>query len=138
MKKFGQAGNQEKYKFYSQRQLVQKIMLNSLYGVLGLPSFRFYDVDNAEATTITGQTVIKTTEMIANKYYSNVIGKESDYNVYTDTDSVFYQAAPLVKARNPNLNEDSDEEMIPAIPISCKGSGNSHQWGLRYDGIKNV
>ena len=42
-------------------------MLNSLYGVLGLPSFRFYDVDNAEAATLTGQTVIKTTEMIANQ-----------------------------------------------------------------------
>jgi len=115
MKKYGNEGNDELYKFYSQRQLVQKIMLNSLYGVLGLPSFRFYDVDNAEATTITGQSVIKTTEMIANQYYTKNIGKEADYNVYTDTDSVFYQAAPLVKARNPNINEDSDEEMIPAI-----------------------
>ena len=115
MKKYGKEGNDELYKFYSQRQLVQKIMLNSLYGVLGLPSFRFYDVDNAEATTITGQSVIKTTEMIANQYYTKNIGKEADYNVYTDTDSVFYQAAPLVKARNPNINEDSDEEMIPAI-----------------------
>ena len=115
MKKYGKEGNDELYKFYSQRQLVQKIMLNSLYGVLGLPSFRFYDVDNAEATTITGQSVIKTTEMIANQYYTKNIGKEADYNVYTDTDSVFYQAAPLVKARNPNINEDSDDEMIPAI-----------------------
>ena len=115
MKKYGKEGNDEQYKFYGKRQLVQKIMLNSLYGVLGLPSFRFYDVDNAEATTITGQTVIKTTELIANQYYSKVIGKEDDYNVYTDTDSVFYQAAPLVKSRNPELNEDSDEEMIPAI-----------------------
>lgn len=115
MKKYGKEGNDELYKFYSQRQLVQKIMLNSLYGVLGLPSFRFYDVDNAEATTITGQSVIKTTEMIANQYYTKNIGKEADYNVYTDTDSVFYQAAPLVKSRNPNINEDSDEEMIPAI-----------------------
>ena len=53
--------------------------------------------------------------MIANQYYSKVIGQEADYNVYTDTDSVFYQAAPLVKSRNPELNEDSDEEMIPAI-----------------------
>ena len=95
-------------------------MLNSLYGVLGLPSFRFYDIDNAEATTITGQTVIKTTELIANQYYSKVIGKEADYNVYTDTDSVFYQAAPLVKARNPELNEESDEEMIPAILSAAK------------------
>ena len=115
MKKYGKEGNDELYKFYSKRQLVQKIMLNSLYGVLGLPSFRFYDVDNAEATTITGQSVIKTTEMIANQYYTKNIGKEADYNVYTDTDSVFYQAAPLVKSRNPEINEDSDEEMIPAI-----------------------
>ena len=120
MKKYGKEGNDEQYKFYGKRQLVQKIMLNSLYGVLGLPSFRFYDVDNAEATTITGQTVIKTTELIANQYYSKVIGKEDDYNVYTDTDSVFYQAAPLVKARNPELNEESDEEMIPAILSAAK------------------
>ena len=115
MKKYGNEGNDELYKFYSQRQLVQKIMLNSLYGVLGLPSFRFYDVDNAEATTITGQTVIKTTELIANQYYTKNIGKEDDYNVYTDTDSVFYEAAPLVKARNPQIDENSDEQMIPAI-----------------------
>ena len=120
MKKYGKQGNDEQYKFYGKRQLVQKIMLNSLYGVLGLPSFRFYDVDNAEATTITGQTVIKTTELIANQYYSKVIGKEDDYNVYTDTDSVFYQAAPLVKSRNPELNEESDEEMIPAILSAAK------------------
>ena len=120
MKKYGKDGNDEQYKFYGKRQLVQKIMLNSLYGVLGLPSFRFYDVDNAEATTITGQTVIKTTELIANQYYSKVIGKEDDYNVYTDTDSVFYQAAPLVKSRNPELNEESDEEMIPAILSAAK------------------
>ena len=115
MKQYGQQGNDELYKFYSQRQLVQKIMLNSLYGVLGLPAFRFYDVDNAEAVTLTGQTVIKTTEMIANQYYIKNIGKEADYNVYTDTDSVFYQAAPLVKARNPEIDENSDEQMIPAI-----------------------
>jgi DNA polymerase-2 len=115
MKKYGKEGNDELYKFYSQRQLVQKIMLNSLYGVLGLPSFRFYDVDNAEATTITGQTVIKTTELIANQYYKSIIGKEGDYNVYTDTDSVFYQALPLVQARNPNIDPTSDEQMVPAI-----------------------
>ena len=115
MKKYGKAGNDKLYKFYSQRQLVQKIMLNSLYGVLGLPAFRFYDVDNAEAVTLTGQTVIKTTEMIANQYYIKNIGEEADYNVYTDTDSVFYQAAPLVKARNPEIDVTSDEQMIPAI-----------------------
>jgi len=115
MKKFGKAGDDEKYKFFAQRQLVQKIMLNSLYGVLGLPSFRFYDVANAEAVTLTGQTVIKTTEMIANSYYSKITGEDKDYNIYVDTDSVFYQAAPLVKARNPEIDENDDSQMIPAI-----------------------
>jgi DNA polymerase elongation subunit (family B) len=115
MKQYGKSGNDALYKFYHQRQLVQKIMLNSLYGVLGLPAFRFYDIDNAEAVTLTGQTVIKTTEMIANKYYIDNIGKDADYNVYTDTDSVFYEAAPLVKSRNPNIDINSDEQMIPAI-----------------------
>jgi DNA polymerase elongation subunit (family B) len=46
--------------------------------VLGLPSFRFYDVDNAEAVTITGKTVIQTTEKIANQYYTNLIGEIYD------------------------------------------------------------
>ena len=120
MKKYGKEGNKDLYKFYSQRQLVQKIMLNSLYGVLGLPSFRFYDVDNAEAVTMTGQTVIKTTEKIANQYYISQIGTDGDYNIYTDTDSVYFSALPLVKHRNPTINEQSDEEMVPAILAVAK------------------
>ena len=51
MKKFGDEGNKEQYQYFNRRQHVQKIILNSLYGVLGLPVFRFYDIDNAEATT---------------------------------------------------------------------------------------
>ena len=77
MKKFGHAGDDEKYKFYAKRQLVQKILLNSLYGVLGLPAFRFYDLDNAEAVTTTGQTVIKNTAEVANiKYNKEIYSKE--------------------------------------------------------------
>jgi DNA polymerase elongation subunit (family B) len=115
MKQYGKSGNDKLYKFYNQRQLVQKIMLNSLYGVLGLESFRFFDIDNAEATTLTGQTIIKTTELIANQYYTSITGEEKDYNIYVDTDSVFYQAEPLVKVQNPNIDTNSDEQMIPAI-----------------------
>jgi len=73
-KKYGQEGDKEKYAFYGKRQLVQKILLNSLYGVLGLPAFRFYDVDNAEAVTTTGQTVIKSTADMANLKYNKELG----------------------------------------------------------------
>ena len=71
MKKFGDDGNSDKSEYFKRRQHIQKIVLNSLYGVLGLPVFRFYDVDNAEATTTTGQDLIKFTERIANSYYNN-------------------------------------------------------------------
>jgi len=111
-KKYGEAGDKEKYAFYKKRQLVQKILLNSLYGVLGLPAFRFYDVDNAEAVTLTGQTVIKSTAEMANIKYNKELGTVgNDYNIYIDTDSVFFSAVPLLDHRHKNWKEMPDSEV---------------------------
>ena len=112
MKKYGKAGNKEKYAFFHKRQLVQKILLNSLYGVLGLPAFRFYDVDNATAVTTTGQTVIKSTADMANIKYNKELGNpDLDSNIYIDTDSVFFSAVPLMDKRTPNW-KDEDQDTI--------------------------
>ena len=112
MKKYGKAGNKEKYAFFHKRQLVQKILLNSLYGVLGLPAFRFYDVDNATAVTTTGQTVIKSTADMANIKYNKELGNpDLDSNIYIDTDSVFFSATPLLDKRNPSWR-DNDQDTI--------------------------
>src|SRR6056300_467459 len=112
MKKYGKAGNKEKYAFFHKRQLVQKILLNSLYGVLGLPAFRFYDVDNATAVTTTGQTVIKSTADMANIKYNKELGTpDADSNIYIDTDSVFFSAAPLLDHRIPNW-KDNEQDTI--------------------------
>jgi len=112
MKKYGKAGDKEKYAFYHKRQLVQKILLNSLYGVLGLPAFRFYDVDNATAVTTTGQTVIKSTADMANIKYNKELGTpDADSNIYIDTDSVFFSATPLLDKRNPTWR-DNDQDTI--------------------------
>jgi len=102
-KKYGAEGDKEKYAFYKKRQLVQKILLNSLYGVLGLPAFRFYDVDNATAVTTTGQTVIKSTADMGNIKYNKELGtRDLDSNIYIDTDSVFFSAVPLLDKRIPD------------------------------------
>jgi DNA polymerase elongation subunit (family B) len=69
MKKYIKEGNAEMADFYDRRQHVQKILLNSIYGVLGLSIFRFYDLDNALAVTATGQDVIKTTAKYINAQY---------------------------------------------------------------------
>jgi len=115
MKKYGDEGNDEQYGYFKRRQHVQKIVLNSLYGVLGLPVFRFYDIDNAEATTLTGQNLIKFTERIANSYYNNKLGDKEDYCIYTDTDSVFYSAIPLVKKEFPNADVTDEKFMTEKI-----------------------
>ena len=115
MKKYGDEGNKEQYEYFGKRQLVQKIILNSLYGVLGLPVFRFYDVDNAEATTTTGVELIKFTEKMGNYYYNKELGEDKDYCIYTDTDSVFYPAVPLVKSRYPDANVEDEEFMTEKI-----------------------
>ena len=114
-KKYGEEGNDELHGYFDRRQLVQKILLNSLYGVLGLTVFRFYDIDNAEGTTTTGQKLIQFTEKIANNYYNNILKTKDDYCIYTDTDSVFYSALPLVKNRFSNPKLDDDKFMTKQI-----------------------
>ena len=115
-KKYGKEGDKEKYAFYGKRQLVQKILLNSLYGVLGLPAFRFYDVDNAEAVTTTGQTVIKNSANMGNIKYNKELGTtDVDSNIYIDTDSVFFSAVPLLDHRHKNWKEMTDTEVAVLV-----------------------
>ena len=101
-KKFAEDGDENKHGYFNRRQRIQKIVLNAMYGVLGLPVFRFYDLDNAEATTLTGQSLIKFTRKIGNYFYNKELGTDKDYCIYIDTDSVFYSALPLIKHRFKN------------------------------------
>ena len=114
---YRKAGDMEQYNFYNQRQQVWKILLNSFYGVLGLPVFRFYDVDNAEAVTTTGVEIIQTTAKIINVYYKQAleIEEEGDWVIYSDTDSCFVDSVPIIKKRFPNVDVNNDDEMTKAI-----------------------
>lgn len=100
---YGKAGDKEKEAFYDRRQKRQKIFLNSVYGVLGLPIFRFYDRDNAEATTTSGQTIIRSAERMVNDVYltkfkeKGVVPPTEDFVNYIDTDSLYLSSLPLAK-----------------------------------------
>jgi len=118
VKKFHEQGDKEKEEYFDRRQYLQKIILNSLYGVLGLPVFRFYDLDNAEATTLTGQQLIKFSKRITNHFYNNELGTNEDYVIYIDTDSIFASAVPLVKKRFPK-EKLSDTMMTQRIMEIC-------------------
>jgi DNA polymerase elongation subunit (family B) len=96
MKKYKNEGNNELAEFYDRRQHIQKIFLNSLYGVLGLPIFRFFDIDNALAVTASGQDVIKNSAKFVNELYWSKTGQQEDYCTYIDTDSLYFSATPLM------------------------------------------
>jgi DNA polymerase elongation subunit (family B) len=90
------AGDLTKADFYDKRQHIQKIFLNSIYGVLGLPVFRFYDIDNAQAVTLSGQDVIKTSAKLINAEYQKKLETKDDYCIYSDTDSLYFSADCLL------------------------------------------
>lgn len=88
MKEAKENNNRDLAQFYDRYQQVQKVLLNSMYGVLGLPTFRFYDLDNAEAVTLTGQDIIKFSQRAINRKYKEQNFNDDTYVIYSDTDSV--------------------------------------------------
>lgn len=124
MKKYALEGNKQKEEYFDQLQYTTKILLNSMYGVLGLRSFRFFDLDNAEAVTLTGQDVLKFADITGNGWIrKNLVTKlqldkygvklpDTDYCVYSDTDSNYFNL-------NPFIIKDGTE--IDQIRVASKG-----------------
>lgn len=112
---YGNAGDKDLYRYYDSLQLVIKVLLNSFYGALGLASFRFHDIDNAEAITDGGQTLIKFTEKMANYKYNTELNTDEDYTIYIDTDSIFMSVVPLIKYRFPDVNTSDKDLMVTYI-----------------------
>jgi len=75
---------------YHNFQLVRKIQLNSAFGAVGNPYFRYYDIDCAEAITVSGKLSIRWIEQELNKYLNKMAGTtDVDFVVASDTDSVY-------------------------------------------------
>jgi len=84
---------------YSNLQLAKKVQLNSAYGAIGNQWFRFYDVRQAEAITLSGQLSIRWIENKMNGYLNKLLKTENvDYVIASDTDSIYVNLGPLVDA----------------------------------------
>ena len=78
-------------------QLAKKVQLNSAYGALGNKWFRFFDVRQATAITMSGQLSIKWIEKKMNEYLNNILKTENeDYVIASDTDSLYISFDRLV------------------------------------------
>ena len=86
------AENKIEEEYWDKRQLVKKILLNSLYGAILNPGCRFFDNRIGQSTTLTGRQIAKhmagkINEVITGEY--NHTGKSI---IYGDTDSAYFSA----------------------------------------------
>ena len=75
------------YEQYDRQQAAVKVIMNSLYGVLGWDRFRLYDKEMGAAVTATGRDVIE--------YTDAVVQNEGYEVVYGDTDSVMLEVGDI-------------------------------------------
>lgn len=83
---------------YSNTQQAYKIMLNSVYGIIGLRHYCCYDKDSAEAVTQTGQAVIKKSLDITMDLHREMLGYEGPHPTLAgDTDSTMNNGEPIYR-----------------------------------------
>ena len=101
-------------------QMARKIQLNSAYGAIGNQYFRYYNLANAEAITLSGQVSIRWIENRMNAYLNKILKTEDvDYVIAADTDSIYLNLGPFVhevfKGR-----EKSDESIVGFLDKVCQ------------------
>jgi DNA polymerase elongation subunit (family B) len=105
---------------YKNLQLAKKVQLNSAYGALGNQYFRFFDIRQAEAITLSGQLAIRWIEKKLNGYLNKLLKTEgNDYVIASDTDSVYVNLGPLVHMVYGSKGETKIETIVDFVNKAC-------------------
>ena len=114
---------EKKISKYKNLQMAKKVQLNSAYGALGNQYFRFYDLRQAEAITLSGQLSIRWIEAKMNAYMNKVLKTESvDYIIASDTDSIYLHLGPLVeKVYGAAVDKMNQVQIIDFMDKVCDG-----------------
>lgn len=95
---------------YNNIQQAKKIQLNAAYGAMSNMYFRFFNFNNAESVTASGQMTTQWIEKKLNEYLNKILKTEKfDYVIAADTDSIYVNMDPLVKASG---LKDADDKKI--------------------------
>ena len=101
-------------------QMARKIQLNSAYGAIGNQYFRYYNLANAEAITLSGQVSIRWIEQRMNEYLNKLLKtEEEDYVIASDTDSIYLNLGPLVHSVYKG-REKTAESIVTFLDKVCK------------------
>ena len=133
-----EANDKDEEFFFFTRQLVYKVLANTLYGVVANKAFRFFDVSLASAVTLSGQEALKTSivegdafmrhldsgkpytppiPLTKQEYFGDKMpGRSNEYIITGDTDSIF--------CRFENFKEE-------------KSVANIHKWCAQIESFLN-
>jgi len=121
-----QAGNKIEEEYWDKRQLVKKILLNSLYGAILNPGCRFFDNRIGQSTTLTGRQIAKHMASKVNEIITGEYDHVGRAVIYGDTDSCYFSAyATLKKDIEKNLipwNRESVVELYDTIGETVNGT----------------
>lgn len=99
-------------------QMAIKIAMNSLYGATANIYFLYYINDMAEAITTSGQLSIRYAEKSVNEYLNKILKTNNkDYIIYIDTDSIYVDFGPLIKASfgTTDIDRDKGEQFLDKV-----------------------
>jgi DNA polymerase elongation subunit (family B) len=91
------AGNKIEEEYWDKRQLVKKILLNSLYGAILNPGCRFFDNRIGQSTTLTGRQIAKHMASKVNEIITGEYDHVGKAVIYGDTDSCYFSAYATLK-----------------------------------------
>jgi DNA polymerase elongation subunit (family B) len=100
------AGNKIEEEYWDKRQLVKKILLNSLYGAILNPGCRFFDNRIGQSTTLTGRQIAKHMAGKVNEIITGTFDHIGKSIIYGDTDSCYFSAYTTLK-------KDIDKGLVP-------------------------
>jgi len=116
------------YEQYDRQQAAVKVIMNSLYGVLGWDRFRLYDKEMGAAVTATGREVINFTQQVTAELNKEVI--------YGDTDSVMIEIGDgLSKDEAIERSFELEERINESYDEFAKGELNAdeHRFEIEFE-----
>jgi len=121
------------YERFDRQQQAVKVIMNSLYGVLGWDRFRLYDREMGAAVTATGRDVIE--------YTADVTGEMGYEVIYGDTDSVMLEIGDEVDSQaaidvafdlEERINASYDEFAERKLNVDL-AAGEEHRFEIEFE-----
>jgi len=125
-------------KYYDSQQMIRKILINSMYGVLGNRYFSFYNIKNAMAITIAGRDVIEYVSNAVNNYFHNHWHK-TFWKYFPEYSHLKGKIPQIKNDMIPVVDTDSNyiclDEVISGLGLTFKDSEEYRLWVDNFDTV---